>query len=306
MDLFTGVGVALVTLLDDAGGVDLVSTGSLAADLADRGMRAVLACGTTGEPAHPDRRRAGRGHPHGARLGAGRRAGAGRHRRRQRGAGGGAHQRRRRGRRGRGAGLAAAGQRGPGRLLHGRGQGRRRPAGARLPHPVDLVAGHPGRRAGRTAGGRAEGLLGRSQPAAGRGRALPGPHLRGFVGAASPGRAARRRGRDPGHRQRRTRAVLRRVRRGRRGPAQAHRRSSRHTGRRAAGAEADPGGDRAAPTRPAAPPGRPRPATAGIPSPGPRRPVPEAPWGAPGWPDRHTIPAVTVRSTRTGGSRAHP
>src|SRR6266581_479251 len=50
MDLFTGVGVALVTLLDDAGTVDVMSTGSLAADLADRGMQAVLACGTTGEP----------------------------------------------------------------------------------------------------------------------------------------------------------------------------------------------------------------------------------------------------------------
>jgi len=50
MDLFTGVGVALLTLLDDAGAVDLGSTGSLAADLAGRGMQAVLACGTTGEP----------------------------------------------------------------------------------------------------------------------------------------------------------------------------------------------------------------------------------------------------------------
>ncbi len=49
MDLFTGVGVALVTLLDDDGGVDTAATGSLAAELAVRGMRAVLACGTTGE-----------------------------------------------------------------------------------------------------------------------------------------------------------------------------------------------------------------------------------------------------------------
>jgi 4-hydroxy-tetrahydrodipicolinate synthase len=49
MDLFTGVGVALVTLLDDAGDVDAAATGSLAADLAERGMQAVLACGTTGE-----------------------------------------------------------------------------------------------------------------------------------------------------------------------------------------------------------------------------------------------------------------
>jgi 4-hydroxy-tetrahydrodipicolinate synthase len=49
MDLFTGVGVALVTLMDDAGGVDAAATGALAAELAGRGMQAVLACGTTGE-----------------------------------------------------------------------------------------------------------------------------------------------------------------------------------------------------------------------------------------------------------------
>jgi 4-hydroxy-tetrahydrodipicolinate synthase len=49
MDLFTGVGVALVTLMDDAGDVDAAATGTLAAELADRGMHAVLACGTTGE-----------------------------------------------------------------------------------------------------------------------------------------------------------------------------------------------------------------------------------------------------------------
>jgi 4-hydroxy-tetrahydrodipicolinate synthase len=49
MDLFTGVGVALVTLMDDTGGVDAAATGALAAELAGRGMQAVLACGTTGE-----------------------------------------------------------------------------------------------------------------------------------------------------------------------------------------------------------------------------------------------------------------
>jgi 4-hydroxy-tetrahydrodipicolinate synthase len=49
MDLFTGVGVALVTLLDDGGRVDAAATGALAAELAERGMQAVLACGTTGE-----------------------------------------------------------------------------------------------------------------------------------------------------------------------------------------------------------------------------------------------------------------
>jgi 4-hydroxy-tetrahydrodipicolinate synthase len=51
MDLFAGVGVALVTLFDDAGRVDSAATGALAADLVGRGMQAVLACGTTGEPA---------------------------------------------------------------------------------------------------------------------------------------------------------------------------------------------------------------------------------------------------------------
>ena len=51
MDMFTGVGVALVTLLDESGSVDTASTVTLAADLADRGMRSVLVAGTTGEAA---------------------------------------------------------------------------------------------------------------------------------------------------------------------------------------------------------------------------------------------------------------
>jgi 4-hydroxy-tetrahydrodipicolinate synthase len=49
--LFSGVGVALVTVFDDAGDVDPGSTGKLAADLAGRGARAVLVCGSTGEAA---------------------------------------------------------------------------------------------------------------------------------------------------------------------------------------------------------------------------------------------------------------
>jgi 4-hydroxy-tetrahydrodipicolinate synthase len=49
--LFTGVSVALLTLLDADGEVDLTATGAHAADLVSRGLRAVLACGTTGEPA---------------------------------------------------------------------------------------------------------------------------------------------------------------------------------------------------------------------------------------------------------------
>jgi 4-hydroxy-tetrahydrodipicolinate synthase len=49
--LFTGVGVALLTLLTGDGDVDTRATGDLAAELVSRGMRGVLACGTTGEPA---------------------------------------------------------------------------------------------------------------------------------------------------------------------------------------------------------------------------------------------------------------
>lgn len=48
---FSGVGVALVTVFDDSGDLDARSTAGLAADLVGRGMRAVLACGTTGEAA---------------------------------------------------------------------------------------------------------------------------------------------------------------------------------------------------------------------------------------------------------------
>lgn len=48
-ELFRGVGVALVTIFDRAGAVDPAATAALAADLAGRGMRAVLVAGTTGE-----------------------------------------------------------------------------------------------------------------------------------------------------------------------------------------------------------------------------------------------------------------
>jgi len=51
MDVFTGVGVALVTLLDETGRVDTASTVALATDLVEQGMRGVLVCGTTGEAA---------------------------------------------------------------------------------------------------------------------------------------------------------------------------------------------------------------------------------------------------------------
>ncbi|HUY48446.1 MAG TPA: dihydrodipicolinate synthase family protein [Streptosporangiaceae bacterium] len=50
-ELFSGVGVALATLFGADGEVDPGSTGKLAADLAGRGMRAILVCGSTGEAA---------------------------------------------------------------------------------------------------------------------------------------------------------------------------------------------------------------------------------------------------------------
>jgi 4-hydroxy-tetrahydrodipicolinate synthase len=49
--LFTGVGVALVTLFDDDGEVDAKATAEHAATLVELGMRAVVVAGSTGEAA---------------------------------------------------------------------------------------------------------------------------------------------------------------------------------------------------------------------------------------------------------------
>jgi 4-hydroxy-tetrahydrodipicolinate synthase len=49
MPVFTGVGVALVTLFDDTGAVDYSATASFAARLVSLGVRAVIVAGTTGE-----------------------------------------------------------------------------------------------------------------------------------------------------------------------------------------------------------------------------------------------------------------
>jgi len=49
--LFTGVGVALVTLFDEDGEIDVAATAAHAADLVERGVRAVLVSGSTGEAA---------------------------------------------------------------------------------------------------------------------------------------------------------------------------------------------------------------------------------------------------------------
>jgi 4-hydroxy-tetrahydrodipicolinate synthase len=56
--LFTGVGVALVTIFHDDGELDAAATADLAARLVDAGVRAVLVAGTTGEAATltPDER----------------------------------------------------------------------------------------------------------------------------------------------------------------------------------------------------------------------------------------------------------
>ncbi|HEU5265876.1 MAG TPA: dihydrodipicolinate synthase family protein, partial [Jatrophihabitans sp.] len=58
--LFSGVGVALVTLFDDDCNLDAPATADLAARLVDLGVRAVLVAGTTGEAATltPEERRA--------------------------------------------------------------------------------------------------------------------------------------------------------------------------------------------------------------------------------------------------------
>jgi 4-hydroxy-tetrahydrodipicolinate synthase len=48
-ELFRGVGVALVTMFSDDGAIDPGATGDLARDLVERGMRAMLVAGTTGE-----------------------------------------------------------------------------------------------------------------------------------------------------------------------------------------------------------------------------------------------------------------
>lgn len=50
-EVFRGVGVALVTIFDEGGDIDPAATGKLARDLVERGMRAVVVAGTTGEAA---------------------------------------------------------------------------------------------------------------------------------------------------------------------------------------------------------------------------------------------------------------
>src|SRR5215213_6480194 len=58
MALFTGVGVALVTLFSEDGGLEAKATADHAAGLVDLGVAAVLVAGTTGEAATltPDER----------------------------------------------------------------------------------------------------------------------------------------------------------------------------------------------------------------------------------------------------------
>jgi len=52
--VFTGVGVALVTLFDDDGEIDLDATAALAGELAAAGMRSIVIAGSTGEAATLD------------------------------------------------------------------------------------------------------------------------------------------------------------------------------------------------------------------------------------------------------------
>jgi 4-hydroxy-tetrahydrodipicolinate synthase len=52
--VFTGVGVALITLFDERGDIDAAATADHAARLVDLGMRAVVVAGSTGEPSTLD------------------------------------------------------------------------------------------------------------------------------------------------------------------------------------------------------------------------------------------------------------
>src|SRR5204862_3454104 len=52
--VFTGVGVALVTLFTDRGDLDASATAALAAQLVDLGVQAVVVAGSTGEAASLD------------------------------------------------------------------------------------------------------------------------------------------------------------------------------------------------------------------------------------------------------------
>jgi 4-hydroxy-tetrahydrodipicolinate synthase len=49
--IFSGVGVALLTIFDSSGDVDAIATADLASHLVDLGMQSVLVAGTTGEAA---------------------------------------------------------------------------------------------------------------------------------------------------------------------------------------------------------------------------------------------------------------
>ena len=48
--IFSGVGVALLTLFDEGGSLDVQATAEHAARLVDLGVKAVAVLGTTGEP----------------------------------------------------------------------------------------------------------------------------------------------------------------------------------------------------------------------------------------------------------------
>ena len=57
--LFSGVGVALVTLFQDDGTLDAAATAGHAARLVELGIRAVVVAGTTGEAPGGEHRRRG-------------------------------------------------------------------------------------------------------------------------------------------------------------------------------------------------------------------------------------------------------
>ena len=192
---FTGVGVALVTLFDATGELDAEATARHAGHLVDRGVRAVLVAGSTGEAAALDadersrllvavRDAVGRAGP-----------GDRRHRRAVRPAGGGVVPAGRRRRRRRPARPVAPGDgRPPALLRRHRHSGRCAAAGLPLSRPIG--ARHPGRPRVRAAGGRHQGLDGRPRPPGHRDRPDP---LRRLHGQRRPGAAGRGDGRHGGH-----------------------------------------------------------------------------------------------------------
>ena len=216
--VFTGVAVALVTFFDAHGHVDLAATARHAEHLAGRGMRALVVAGTTGEASHLsmkerlqllDAVRGAVGDDVPVILGTGNLA-AGvsvpdlTRRAAEHGASGA---------------LTLSPHHGDVREFYGEVVAAAGvDAGARLPLPAGLGAGHHPRGAEGPQGGRHQGLVRRLRAPARHAGPVPQPVLHGQLVDRGLGRDARRHRRHPRRRQPRARAVRRRLRRQRRRP----------------------------------------------------------------------------------------